>query len=465
MSEIKFRPVRGKAETIKNLDYTDGYVYFTTDTGKIYLDVNDKRVAMGGNSGIFYGTMTPPEGADTDQVDFIFSFDEIEGDQVPNPDDLILNSDGCFYRVTNVIEDENTIETIKLTIAGSGTGGVVGPGGTTSRLTIKDIDNTLTKYFTTDVESAKLRFSVTSNITEDNFITSITYTIGNLDIVPDTEPKDFGIIEFDLTKYIPKMSTTVSTSVSIQVEDNYGTKKTINYRINVIELTLASSISDAILYTSTKQYDYYCTPRGGTTLQNRKLIFTIYDELGTELDQQTTNVSSTSEVKKTLDFSERAHGIYQFSVQYVGETVDGLLIKSNILSYRLINYDAEVNTLLLTVAQPARTVEQYSVLEIPYMVADDPQSAVGENIVVLKLNGKETQQVIKNNVVQNWRLFFDTVGNYELSISVGSTEVVLDTITVVKYQGDMPTIDEEDENLMLLLKTTNRSNNDVNRDE
>jgi hypothetical protein len=48
-------------------------------------------------------------------------------------------------------------------------------------------------------------------------------------------------------------------------------------------------------------------------------------------------------------------------------------------------------------------------------------------------------------------------------IVVGDIEFNLNPIQVVAYQGDMPIINENDENLILLLKTTNRSNNDTDR--
>jgi hypothetical protein len=391
MSGIKFTPVRGKMEDVKNAAYAEGHVYFTTDTGKIYLDADEKRITMGGNSGIFYGNMTPPSDADTDQKDFSFSFDEIDGDQVPNPDDLILNiPDGCFYRVENISEEDETIDAIKLTIAGSG-GGPSGGGAISSRLTIKDIDNTLTKYFTTDVESAKLRFSVTSNITEDNFITSITYTVGDLDTVLDTDPKDFGIIEFDLLKYIPKMSKTVSTSVKVVVVDNYGTQKSITYRINVIELSLESTIKDKILYTSSQKYDFFCSPKGGTSLKNRKIIYKLYDRSGFLISPspEDTLVSSQSEVKKELNLSNLGHDVYKFEAQYIGETTEGLIIKSNILTYQIINYSD--TGIIVAAVQPEQTIEQFSFTEISYMIGENPNAAITKTDVVLKIKEKTEQ--------------------------------------------------------------------------
>jgi hypothetical protein len=56
MSNIPFRPVKTTEERLKSLVAVNGYIYFTTDTKKIYLGGSDgKFTPMGGNSGIYYG--------------------------------------------------------------------------------------------------------------------------------------------------------------------------------------------------------------------------------------------------------------------------------------------------------------------------------------------------------------------------------------------------------------------------
>jgi hypothetical protein len=49
-----FIPVRVTEDKVKAAAKTDGYVYFTTDTKKIYLDTETERLMMGGNTGIYY---------------------------------------------------------------------------------------------------------------------------------------------------------------------------------------------------------------------------------------------------------------------------------------------------------------------------------------------------------------------------------------------------------------------------
>jgi hypothetical protein len=110
--------------------YNEGWVYFATDSKKIYLDANgESKLPMGGNSGIYYGQMemteTPPE----NQTEFEFSIYDIQGNDetdrivIPNINDLILNiPDGCFYRVINLDGEgvDTVIITNKLTVTGSG---------------------------------------------------------------------------------------------------------------------------------------------------------------------------------------------------------------------------------------------------------------------------------------------------------------------------------------------------------
>ena len=56
MATNVFNPFLGTEERVLSTKLSAGAVYFTTDTRKIYLDVDDKHVKMpmGGNIGLFY---------------------------------------------------------------------------------------------------------------------------------------------------------------------------------------------------------------------------------------------------------------------------------------------------------------------------------------------------------------------------------------------------------------------------
>jgi hypothetical protein len=119
-NNIPFRVIKGLEEIIMSDKHPiqEGSVYFATDTKKIYLDTIDSRLSMGGNTGIYYGN-ADFEGLEGPE--FFFKFDDIEGENLPNINDLIINSDGCFYKVLE--KQESEFKTERITIAGSGGGG------------------------------------------------------------------------------------------------------------------------------------------------------------------------------------------------------------------------------------------------------------------------------------------------------------------------------------------------------
>ena len=140
-----FTPYIGNESTIKSQEPTKGSVWFAKDTRKIFYSDGTQFLSMGGNSSIFYGISNEKEPVENDI--YIFFPEEIDGNneiedgnyKLPNVDDLILNKDGCFYRVISVEKNEEQITVIsakKLTLAGGGGGGSFGP--TSGSITLKD---------------------------------------------------------------------------------------------------------------------------------------------------------------------------------------------------------------------------------------------------------------------------------------------------------------------------------------
>ena len=198
--KLPFRPVVGSNEAILNSNPREGYVWFATDTKKIYYSDGKSFLSMGGNTGIYYGNMELTGNEDTDQDEFEFLLNDIDGNESntdvsykrPNIDDLILNiPDGCFYRVINVLDNSTKFIGQRLTIAGSGGGGGGSGGGASSTvLKIVDADNEgFRKYFTQDATEAKLRFTVSATPQmPDNGITLITYKIaGQSEVITNTD--------------------------------------------------------------------------------------------------------------------------------------------------------------------------------------------------------------------------------------------------------------------------------------
>jgi hypothetical protein len=59
----------------------NGYVYFAMDTKKIFCGKDEEFIAMGGNSGIYYGNRLITADEEILEITtFIFTPDDIEGD-------------------------------------------------------------------------------------------------------------------------------------------------------------------------------------------------------------------------------------------------------------------------------------------------------------------------------------------------------------------------------------------------
>jgi hypothetical protein len=119
-TEQVFRPVKCTEDKLNSLETQNGYLYFTTDTKKLFLGNNNEKIQMCESKGFYYGKKVvnyPTDGTTPiKEVDFIFSDEEleseIEGNNLPEIDDLILNigtldvPDGCFYRVERISIEE-----------------------------------------------------------------------------------------------------------------------------------------------------------------------------------------------------------------------------------------------------------------------------------------------------------------------------------------------------------------------
>lgn len=118
---VLFNPVRGTEASIAKRPITEGNVYYAIDSGKMYVDTNKQRIAMGAaGAAIYYGTATDLKIDELTQTYSIGS-DFVEG--TPKVGDLILNSDGGFYKVGRV--GESTYVCTLLSISGTGGGSVV----------------------------------------------------------------------------------------------------------------------------------------------------------------------------------------------------------------------------------------------------------------------------------------------------------------------------------------------------
>ena len=129
MSErAKFTPIRGLEDIILAMPFVDGKIYFATDTGKMYLDCYDasgtekNKLAIGGGGvSLIYGNDEDPIPISEEENNTLFSLQLSKLEAKASADDLILNIDGCFYKVLSITN--NVANCLRLAVSGSGGGG------------------------------------------------------------------------------------------------------------------------------------------------------------------------------------------------------------------------------------------------------------------------------------------------------------------------------------------------------
>lgn len=122
MSEgVRFTPVRGAEAKIAKMPYQDGAVYFATDTNKIYLDSQGQRVPMGGSGASFYYT-TQAEVPSNEETGLytIHQSSFVDESAVAKTNDMLINTDGIWYRVVNI--EGNDYLCTRMAVSGGGGG-------------------------------------------------------------------------------------------------------------------------------------------------------------------------------------------------------------------------------------------------------------------------------------------------------------------------------------------------------
>lgn len=130
-----FRPHRGKEGTIKLQQKVDGYMYYATDTHRMFFDLGDTtRQAIRSEGVIFvYGEAYTEDSKPDNTTDVYFIVEKADADGIYlypknkiqghwNIDDIIINiNDGSFYRILDDYDDNYALCEL-LMVAGSGAG-------------------------------------------------------------------------------------------------------------------------------------------------------------------------------------------------------------------------------------------------------------------------------------------------------------------------------------------------------
>lgn len=487
LNGLPFKPVKTTSQKLENgqCPIGNGYVYFTSDTQKIYLgtEVNGelKALPMGGNSGIHYGNREVSEEESNEEiVQLEFTMDHIDGNQVPSVDDLILNiPDGGFYRV--IRSDKGIIVGLKIAVSGTGEGTT----GSSSRPNIL-ISNAMNYFSISEPEKMKIAYKCKSSLADGiNYIQTITYTIGST-VYSESVQYYFdpitGLTEdiiLDINKYLKNIGINETTVITIVAIDYYG-NKSVNSFANIyllnLSLQLVSSKMERLDYDKDKDniYRCICKPDGGGTTEfsNRRIEWNIKNENGIIQKNESIQLSEIGgNIYIEIDYSNLNHGIYYFSAQYKVDinTTNASIPPSNTIETIIGIYRPEegifTRPLIITDFKNS-SIQQYVPYNLKYFILDGQKDDNTEIKVYFQLNNEEDyigNVTTQLNRESSWTYSFLNVGQYVLSLIYNNEIYELGNLKVTKYEGNAPVLNFNE--IDYCLTAAGRSNTETNRDK
>lgn len=479
MEHIQFHPIRCTSEKLKTLEGNihDGEIYFLTDTKQIFLVKNKKLINMCGGVGIVYGNRDIVHDNDGHQIppEQEFSVFEDLDNISPLANDLILNKDGCFYKVINV--DGDHVDSMRVTLQGSGNGSGSGLiDEAIYGITVSQANN----FYSLKAEAMDFSFETTNYREEENYINYIAFSFNNpidkddADIFYELDNVNYELdkkITLDLIDYKSLFNTSVSKTVYLNVQDKkYGLLRHAKFKVKMIDLSL-DSLCDKILVSEDETVDichYVCNVDGATSgISNKKITFKFFTE-DNKMDPRYTedlmiDTFYTGTVDHNIDISKLDHGIYDLEVLLTAK-IDGKTqtIPSQLLKHKVIKREQE-NSPLFAFILPER-FEQYASNEIHYYLATSDTKQFLLNIS-LGDNNKAKNLRLFPNALGSYSLYLEEKGKHNLHFTIpelGLTRSNL--IDIMDYTGQIPIINPNKSTLDLYLTPQGYSNDLVERE-
>ena len=319
-----------------------------------------------------------------------------------------------------------------------GSGGGGGGSINTASLTVTNTTGWLSKTISS---GGSCPISFTWSSVEDEIPTgggTLKVTVSGT--VRATIPINQGDVSLDVSSYL----STGTNSVRCQILDVYGNSRIINFTVVVVALSISSTFDTSIPYTGVISFPY--TPVGAV----EKTVKFFVD--GTQVASNTTSVSGR---QLTQIIPAQSHGSHSLRVYFEAE-INGEMVTSNELYFEFISSDSSSTAPIITSSFNTSTVEQYSLVAIPYRVYT-PSSDTSD--VVIKINGTTVSTQTVDRTEQSYSFRANSTGTLTFVIQSGvTTKTITMTVTAVSID-----VEAETENLVLHLNAQGRSNNESTR--
>lgn len=474
VKDLGFYPIQCTSDVFAKLTPQEGFLYFVTDTKQMFLGKDNKMVDICGGIGLMYGTkeIEYENSGQLPDPNVIFHLSEMENEEYPKVHDLILNVDGCFYRVNSIDKVTEEIATERLTLQGSGSiggGGSTPGGGTTGGFSITHIGGKA-RYFSSEAPKAEIGFMSYGD--SSNFISRVEcYLANEAEPFIEIDGLSWPIEQpyyIDLVNHLNKFNQ-YGKRVTVYAYDKYGAERSLFFTIYTIELNMTTSQEDLFAVIDNK-IEYICNVTGGSTLDSRTVYYEIYREgnsITPIMEVEYPLESNQSEgIPKDIDVTELPQGTYTLVVQSKG--VSGSTeVWSNILTHKFIRYDATANKPILGILIPEKT-EQHTEIPIQYLLAEkDSNNVYTMNIYLDKVSDQDkplTQLQVTANKLSSYSLLFEEQGVYTLSIEIPTLGIIITpTLNVTKYTGQLPVINTNRADLDVYLNPRGKTNDTLDK--
>lgn len=236
-----------------------------------------------------------------------------------------------------------------------------------------------------------------------------------------------------------------SNNVTVRVTDGYNNVRSVSFRVQKASLILTSTFADDMLYKSLPVAFRY-TPIG---TGSKAIRFWLNDvEIASE-------VTTASGKQLTKNLTNLVPG--NNSIQVIAEAnVDGSQLTSNELYYEFIYADASIKDPVITISYRKKEIDQFQIIEIPYLVYDP--SSINANVEIL-VNGVVVQELQVQRVRQYWSYAAYEQGHYKMEVRCKGVSKFIE-FDVMPSEYD---IAEEKGDLKYKASAIGKSNSSSNR--
>lgn len=401
----KFQVYRGKEQNILSKDAVNGGVWFALDSQKIYYSDGEDFIPMGGSSSVYYGNMT----FGVEVSEFNFKPENLDGkSQNPQVDDLILNKDGCFYRVIEVVEEdgEKIFKTTRLTLAGGGSGG---PQAGTAAVEYIEPASGFDQVAVLAGKECILKFNVVSKDSAGDPTRNgrVNWKVNGV-LVASNEVAYLGLNEFDIGPYLGKSGIQdIVGEFYLDVGTDIPTTIKKSWQANVVNIKFSWDYD----FTQVIKDENFAFTTTVTGISTSKTIHVRFDNMPEYTE-------SFTDSRKTLQFNRNEynlrHGVHTVAM-WVSANVGGAEFITDKIVKEIMFIDTNESNALIAFGIQSQTILQYSSLQIPFVVYNPS----GNTKINLEDNGVlvDERYEIVNGEKQFWVFTPLTSGKHNLVIT------------------------------------------------